>query len=50
MKPFDYEHNEMLLYQNSVMVEAGMYEEALKHLENYDEQIVDRLALAEAKG
>ncbi|KAK2165073.1 hypothetical protein LSH36_55g06042 [Paralvinella palmiformis] len=50
VKPFDYEHNEMLLYQNSVMVEAGMYEEALKHLEEYDEQIVDRLALSEAKG
>jgi len=27
-----------------------MYEEALKHLEEYDEQIVDRLALSEAKG
>jgi hypothetical protein len=32
------------------MVEAGMYDEALKHLDEYDEQIVDKLAVEETKG
>ena len=50
MKPFDYEHSEMLLYQNMVMREAGMTEEALKHLDNYDAQLVDRITVKEVKG
>ena len=50
VKVQDYEHNEMLLYQNSVMVEAGMYDEALRHLDQYSEQIADKLAVDETKG
>ncbi|CAG5134319.1 unnamed protein product [Candidula unifasciata] len=44
---YDYEHSELLLYQNMVMQEAGMYEEALEHLRTYDRQIVDRLYVQE---
>ena len=50
MKPFDYEHSELLLYQNEVMREAGMTAEALKHLQQYDAEIVDKLALQEISG
>ena len=50
VKTYDYEHSEMLLYQNMVMMEAGMYEEALEHLKQYDKQIVDRLTVEEKTG
>jgi len=40
----------MLLYQNVVMVEAGLETEALQHLSNYDRQILDKLAVQEIKG
>ena len=50
VKPFDYEHSEMLLYQNVVMREAGMTEDALKHFETYDTQIVDRMCFKEING
>lgn len=40
----------MLLYQNMVMMEGGLYKEALNHLDTYDKQIVDRLAFTETKG
>ena len=50
IKPFDYEHSEMLLYQNQVMVEAGMYKEALEHLKTFNDQICDRLSVQETKG
>lgn len=49
VKPYDYEHSELLLYQNMVMMEAGMYKEAMQHLETYDKQIVDRLAVQETR-
>ena len=49
-KAFDYEHSELLLYQNMVMREAGMNEEALQHLDEYDRQIVDRLNVSETTG
>ena len=50
-KPYyDYEHSELLLYQNLVMQEAGMTDEALEHLHNYDKQIVDRLYVKETTG
>lgn len=49
-KQFDYEHCELLLYQNMVMREAGMHQEALSHLQEYDKQIVDRLCVSETKG
>ena len=50
MKPFDYEHSEMLLYQNMVMVEAGSYKEALQHLSEYGSQTLDKLSVQENKG
>ncbi len=50
IKPFDYEHSEMLLYQNQVMVEAGMHQEALDHLAAFNDQICDRLSVQETKG
>jgi len=40
----------MLLYQNMVMVEAGLEHEALQHLSNYDRQILDKLAVHEIRG
>ncbi|XP_077984965.1 N-alpha-acetyltransferase 15, NatA auxiliary subunit-like [Glandiceps talaboti] len=43
-KPYDYEHSEMLLYQNEVMREARQYQEALDHLYKYEDQICDKLA------
>lgn len=49
-KPFDYEHSELLLYQNMVMREAGMHVNALQHLQEYEHQIVDRLCVCETKG
>lgn len=50
VKPYDYEHSEMLLYQNMVMVEAGLENEAIQHLAMYEAQIVDKLSLAETRG
>lgn len=46
----DYEHSEMLLYQNMVMQEADMIDESLNHLNTNENQIVDRLYLLETKG
>lgn len=48
-KPMDYEHSEMLLYQNLVMQEADMVDESLHHLNSNENQIVDRLYLLETK-
>ncbi|XP_064608201.1 N-alpha-acetyltransferase 15, NatA auxiliary subunit-like [Liolophura sinensis] len=48
-KPFDYEHSEMILYQNTVVREAGNLSEALKHLEEHDKEIVDRLSVQEIR-
>lgn len=46
---YDYEHSELLLYQNTVLQEAGNLEEALLHLEKYEDQICDRLTVMETK-
>ncbi|KAK7097914.1 N-alpha-acetyltransferase 15, NatA auxiliary subunit-like [Littorina saxatilis] len=46
-KSHDYEHSELLLYQNMVMRDAGMNQEALQQLDHYDLQIVDRLSVSE---
>ncbi|XP_041357444.1 N-alpha-acetyltransferase 15, NatA auxiliary subunit-like [Gigantopelta aegis] len=48
-KPYDYEHSELLMYQNLVMREAGMYQRALEHLTTFDKQMVDRLSMQEIK-
>uniref|UniRef100_A0A6M2DS14 Putative acetyltransferase n=1 Tax=Xenopsylla cheopis TaxID=163159 RepID=A0A6M2DS14_XENCH len=46
----DYEHSELLLYQNQVIAEAGRCEDAIKHLEMFSEQIMDKLAVKETSG
>ncbi|KAG5890001.1 hypothetical protein JTB14_032624 [Gonioctena quinquepunctata] len=47
---FDYEHSELLLYQNLVIQESGDLREALRHLETSQDQIVDKLTLKENLG
>ncbi|CAH2002073.1 unnamed protein product [Acanthoscelides obtectus] len=47
---FDYEHSELLLYQNMVIQESGDLKGALKHLETAQDQIVDKLTLKENLG
>ncbi|XP_050299947.1 N-alpha-acetyltransferase 15, NatA auxiliary subunit [Anthonomus grandis grandis] len=44
---FDYEHSELLLYQNLVIQESGDLNLALKHLEKNADQIVDKLTFKE---
>ncbi|CAL8264380.1 unnamed protein product [Lota lota] len=46
----DYEYSELLLYQNQVLREACLYKEALEHLNNYEKQICDKLAVEETRG
>lgn len=43
----DYEHSELLLYQNMVLQESGCLEEALHHLIDCKGQICDKLAIEE---
>lgn len=45
----DYKHSELLLYQNQILVEAGQFERALKHLDEFSSQICDKLAVRETK-
>ncbi|KAG8003781.1 N-alpha-acetyltransferase 15 [Nibea albiflora] len=45
----DYEYSELLLYQNQVLREAGLYKEALDHLNDYEKQICDKLAVEETR-
>ncbi len=40
----------MLMYQNMVMMDGGMYSEALEQLDTFDKEIVDRLSLQETTG
>jgi len=47
---YDYEHSELLLYQNLVLRESGALEEALDHLETYATSICDKVTLAELRG
>ncbi|XP_056647999.1 N-alpha-acetyltransferase 16, NatA auxiliary subunit [Diorhabda sublineata] len=47
---FDYEHSELLLYQNLVIQESGDLKDALRHLEESQDQIVDKLTLKENLG
>lgn len=46
----DYEYSELLLYQNQVLQEAGLFKEALDHLISYEKQICDKLAVEETRG
>lgn len=47
---YDYEHSELLLYQNLVLAESGQHDRALKHLDKFHHQILDKLAIMETKG
>lgn len=47
---YDYEHSELLLYQNMVMQESGDLDGALEHLETYKDQICDKVTWLETKG
>jgi len=47
---YDYEHSELLLYQNMVIQESGDHKAALEHLDTYEEQICDKLSLLETRG
>lgn len=49
-RSFDYEHSELLLYQNMVIRESGNLNDALFHLEKNDVQIFDKLSVLELKG
>ncbi|XP_074100455.1 N-alpha-acetyltransferase 15/16 [Cotesia typhae] len=47
---YDYEHSELLLYQNLVIQESGDSEQALKHLDKYSHQICDKITVKETYG
>ncbi|KAA0194377.1 hypothetical protein HAZT_HAZT002244 [Hyalella azteca] len=47
---YDYEYSELLLYQNMVMREAGLLEEALEHINTYKESICDKVTSLEIRG
>jgi N-alpha-acetyltransferase 15/16, NatA auxiliary subunit len=49
-KSIDYEQSELLLYQNRVYREAKLYEQSLKHLEDNQMYILDKLKQEEIKG
>lgn len=50
MENYDYKHSELLLYQTQVIQESGNVERALKHLREYQSQILDKLAVKEMMG
>lgn len=47
---YDYEYSELLMYQNMVVRESGNVEAALRHLEEYESAICDKISLKEIKG
>ncbi|XP_063366131.1 N-alpha-acetyltransferase 15, NatA auxiliary subunit [Cydia amplana] len=48
--PYDYEHSELLLYQNMVLAESGQFDRALSHLHKFQTQILDKLSVKETSG
>lgn len=48
-KNIDYEQSELLLYQNMVYREAELYEQSLKHLDENEKYILDKLSLEETR-
>lgn len=46
----DFEHSELLLYQNMVYQEQKAYDEAIKHLDRYNLIMYDKLAVNETYG
>jgi tetratricopeptide (TPR) repeat protein len=49
-KSIDYEQSELLLYQNMVYREAGLYDQCLSHLDENKRYILDKLCVEETKG
>ncbi|XP_071447544.1 N-alpha-acetyltransferase 15, NatA auxiliary subunit [Hetaerina americana] len=47
---YDYEHSELLLYENMVIQDSGAMPEALLHMNRYNELICDKLAVYETWG
>lgn len=47
---YDYKHSELLLYQNQILQESGNIQKAFNHLEEFESQIVDKLAVKETLG
>ena len=47
---YDYEYSELLLYQNMVMREAGLMEDALEHINTYKDSICDKVTSLEIRG
>ena len=46
----DYEFNEMVLYESQLLLESGRPDEALKHLQAFEQHICDFLTYWETKG
>ncbi|XP_054262558.1 N-alpha-acetyltransferase 15, NatA auxiliary subunit-like [Macrosteles quadrilineatus] len=46
----DYEHSELLLYQNMVIQESGALVDALRHLDQFQTEICDELSVQEIHG
>ena len=49
-KPADYEFSELLLYEASIMVEAGKFKEALTHIYSHRDSILDIQSWLEMAG
>ncbi|KAG8236210.1 hypothetical protein J437_LFUL016214 [Ladona fulva] len=47
---YDYEHSELLLYENMVIQDSGAMLDALVHMNKYNELICDKLAVYETWG
>ncbi|KAJ1368485.1 hypothetical protein KIN20_029620 [Parelaphostrongylus tenuis] len=47
---YDFEHSELVLYQNMILCEAGQLEEALSKLEENAAVIVDKVTYMERRG
>lgn len=50
IETYDYKHSELLLYQNQILQESGNLEKALTHIQEFQSQIVDKLAVKEIMG
>jgi N-alpha-acetyltransferase 15/16, NatA auxiliary subunit len=50
VESYDYKHSEFLLYQNQVIQESGDLEKALKHLEDHQAQILDKVVVKDIIG
>ncbi|XP_064405279.1 N-alpha-acetyltransferase 15, NatA auxiliary subunit-like [Halichondria panicea] len=48
-KPPDYEYSEMILYEVQLMLEAGLKDEALKHMKTFESNICDPLSVMETR-